>query len=93
MTVGVGASIALNMLSSISVVLLNKLVYVRYGFPSMTLTLVHFAVTSLALHCCARLGVFSPKSLPLRDLLPLSASFRGFVVLTNPCCHEGAAYD
>ena len=81
--VRVSASIALNLVSAISIVFLNKLLYVRHGFPSMTLTLLHFAITSLGLQICAWLDVFSPKRLLLKQILPLSASFCGFVVFTN----------
>lgn len=38
----------LNYVSSISIVFLNKLAY-QNGFPSMTLTLVHFLTTFLGL--------------------------------------------
>ena len=79
----VSASIALNLVSAISIVFLNKLLYVRHGFPSMTLTLLHFAITSLGLQICAWMDVFSPKRLVLKQIIPLSASFCGFVVFTN----------
>ena len=79
----VGVSIAVNLASAISIVFLNKLIYIRHGFPSMTLTLVHFLITSLGLQVCAWLDIFSPKRLTLKKILPLSASFCGFVVLTN----------
>lgn len=79
----VGVSIVLNLTSAISIVFLNKLIYIRYGFPSMTLTLTHFIVTSIGLLLCAKLDIFSPKSLSLLKVLPLSASFCGFVVFTN----------
>lgn len=79
----VSASILLNLVSAISIVFLNKLLYVRHGFPSMTLTLLHFAMTSLGLQICAWMDVFSPKRLVLKQVLPLSASFCGFVVFTN----------
>ena len=79
----VGVSIALNLASAISIVFINKLIYIRYGFPSMTLTLTHFTITSLGLVLCAKLDIFSPKRLSLLKVLPLSASFCGFVVFTN----------
>ena len=79
----VGASIALNLASAISIVFLNKMIYIRYSFPSMTLTLIHFIVTSLGLQGCAWLDIFSPKRLSIWKILPLSASFCGFVVFTN----------
>ena len=81
--VRVGLSIALNLVSAISIVFVNKLVYVRYGFPSMTLTLVHFLMTSFGLQLCAWLNIFHPKRLSLKKIVPLSASFCGFVVFTN----------
>ena len=73
----------LNLTSAISIVFLNKLIYIRYGFPSMTLTLTHFIVTSLGLLLCAKLNLFSPKRLSILKILPLSVSFCGFVVFTN----------
>lgn len=79
----VSLSIALNLVSAISIVFVNKLVYVQYGFPSMTLTLVHFLMTSLGLQLCAWFNIFHPKGLALKKILPLSASFCGFVVFTN----------
>ena len=49
----------------------------------MTLTLIHFTVTSLGLQICAWMDVFSPKRLLIKRTLPLAASFCGFVVFTN----------
>ena len=76
-------ALCLNLASAIGVVFLNKLVYVRYNFPSMTLTLSHFLVTSFGLQTFAWLGVFKPKRLAVLKVAPLSASFCGFVVFTN----------
>ena len=72
-----------NIVSAISIVFLNKAIYVSYSFPSMTLTLVHFVITSLALQFCAWLDVFAPKRVALTSVLPLACSFCGFVVFTN----------
>ncbi len=79
----VGVNIALNLVSAISIVFLNKSIFVSYGFPSMTLTLVHFVMTSLGLQICVWFNVFSPKRLFVFKILPLAVSFCGFVVLTN----------
>ena len=76
-------AVFLNIFSSIGIILVNKMIYVRYHFPSVTLTLVHFVVTSLCLQLCASLHVFAPKSVPVVKVLPLAASFCGFVVFTN----------
>ncbi|GAB1609722.1 solute carrier family 35 member E3-like isoform X3 [Argonauta hians] len=75
--------LALNLVCSILIVLLNKLIYMNYAFPNMTLTCIHFLVTSIGLFICQHLNVFQPKRLPLLDLLPLAASFCGYVVFTN----------
>ncbi|XP_009461527.1 PREDICTED: solute carrier family 35 member E3, partial [Nipponia nippon] len=65
------------------IVFLNKWLYVRLGFPNLSLTLVHFAITWLGLYLCQALGAFSPKSLQPSQVLPLALSFCGFVVFTN----------
>nr|XP_033808027.1 solute carrier family 35 member E3-like [Geotrypetes seraphini] len=79
----IAAAMAVNLLSSICIVFLNKWLYVRYAFPSMTLTLVHFVVTWLGLCACLHFRAFAPKSLRLAQMLPLALSFCGFVVFTN----------
>lgn len=81
--VAIVLGLGLNLVSAIGIVMINKLIYVRYHFPSMSLTLVHFIMTSLCLQICVWLNVFNPKRLPVFRVLPLSASFCGFVVFTN----------
>lgn len=76
-------ALGLNLVSAIGIVFLNKLIYVRYQFPSMSLTLTHFVATSAILHLCVLLKGFTPKKLNLLKVAPLSLSFCGFVVLTN----------
>ncbi len=63
--------------------MLNKLIYVQQQFPNVTLTLVHFVMTSIALKICVWFNIFQPKALSLKQVFPLSASFCGFVVFTN----------
>eukprot|EP00112_Aurelia_sp_Birch-Aquarium-sp1_P004884 Seg1551.4 transcript_id=Seg1551.4/GoldUCD/mRNA.D3Y31 product="Solute carrier family 35 member E3" protein_id=Seg1551.4/GoldUCD/D3Y31 len=72
-----------NLLSSICIVFVNKWIYVHYNFPNMTLTCLHFVVTTLGLQICSFFNMFNPKSLPIKNMVPLSLSFCGFVVLTN----------
>ncbi|XP_053321517.1 solute carrier family 35 member E3 [Spea bombifrons] len=79
----IAAGLLVNLLSSICIVFVNKWIYVHYGFPNMSLTLVHFVVTWLGLYICQRLGVFCPKRLPASKVLLLALSFCGFVVFTN----------
>lgn len=73
----------LNIVLSISIVLLNKTVYTYYGFPNMTMTCIHFIFTSVGMFICRFLGVFTPKTLPLMNMIPVALTFCGFVVLTN----------
>ena len=76
--------ILLNIASAVGIVMANKLVFTRYHFTFGTvLTVIHFLVTSIALSLLARLGFFHPKPLPVTAVIPLAASFCGFVVLTN----------
>lgn len=73
----------LNIALSISIVLLNKLVYTYFFFPNMTLTLIHFIFTSIGMFVCRLLGIFTVKAMPLSKMIPISITFCGFVVLTN----------
>ncbi|XP_060759534.1 solute carrier family 35 member E3 isoform X2 [Neoarius graeffei] len=77
------AGLLVNLLSSICIVFMNKWIYVHYGFPNMTLTLVHFVVTWLGLFVCQQMDIFSPKRLRASSILLLALSFCGFVVFTN----------
>ncbi|XP_068162740.1 solute carrier family 35 member E3 [Antennarius striatus] len=79
----IAAGLLVNLLSSICIVFLNKWIYVRYGFPNMTLTLVHFLITWLGLFLCHQMDVFTPKRLQVRRIVWLALSFCGFVVFTN----------
>ena len=75
--------LVLNICCSITIVLLNKWIYTHYAFPNITLTCIHFVVTTLGLLICKNLNLFQPKSLPFMHMLPLALSFCGFVVFTN----------
>ncbi|XP_029969119.1 solute carrier family 35 member E3 [Salarias fasciatus] len=77
------AGLLVNLLASICIVFINKWIYVRYRFPNLSLTLIHFLLTWLGIWVCRRLDAFSPKSLPARRVLGLALSFCGFVVFTN----------
>lgn len=77
------AGLLANLLSSICIVFINKWIYVHYGFPNMTLTLIHFVVTWLGLYMCQKMDMFSPKSLRPSKIILLALSFCGFVVFTN----------
>jgi solute carrier family 35 protein E3 len=72
-----------NVVLSISIILLNKAVYTHVHFPNMTLTFVHFVFTTIGMVICRAIGLFTFKPLPLRQMMPLSLTFCGFVVLTN----------
>ncbi|KAJ4454447.1 putative Solute carrier family 35 member E3 [Paratrimastix pyriformis] len=71
-----------NILSSVSIVLVNKFVLREFHFGT-TLTFFHFVVTFIGLLICASFGLFEVKKIPIVRLLPLCFSFLGFVVLNN----------
>ncbi|XP_041348938.1 solute carrier family 35 member E3-like [Gigantopelta aegis] len=73
----------INICSSIVIVLLNKWLYSNYGFPNMSLTCIHFVITTFGLLLCKMGNLFQPKSLPFFQMLPLALTFCGFVVFTN----------
>jgi len=79
----VSVCLAINIVLSISIILLNKAVYTHVHFPNMTLTCIHFVCTTIGMVVCRCLGLFSFKSLPLQHMVPISLTFCGFVVLTN----------
>uniref|UniRef100_H2ZBQ3 Sugar phosphate transporter domain-containing protein n=1 Tax=Ciona savignyi TaxID=51511 RepID=H2ZBQ3_CIOSA len=79
----IAAVLLLNLMCSTCIVFLNKWLYTKMKFPNMTLTCFHFIATSTGLYVCQRANVFSPKRLPLLDIVPLSITFCGFVVFTN----------
>jgi len=49
----------------------------------MALTCLHFIFTFIGLIICEKCGVFKIKKVPIIKMLPMAASFCGFVVLTN----------
>uniref|UniRef100_UPI00358FB6E4 solute carrier family 35 member E3-like isoform X3 n=1 Tax=Myxine glutinosa TaxID=7769 RepID=UPI00358FB6E4 len=76
-------AMCVNFVSSISVVFLNKWLFEHHSFPSLSLTLVHFALTWLGLAICCHFRWFSARRLPPSSLALLALSFCGFVVFTN----------
>ncbi|KAJ3114882.1 hypothetical protein HK098_007133 [Nowakowskiella sp. JEL0407] len=74
----------LNIVSSVGIVMANKWAMQVHGFKfGTTLTMLHFVVTFVGLEICARFGMFERKQLRVKDILGLSSTFCGFVVLTN----------
>ena len=76
-------AVIFNITVSISIVLINKWLYLHVGFPNITLTLMHFISTFICLHICQMFGVFVVKRVPISSMIPLALCFCGFVVLTN----------
>jgi solute carrier family 35, member E3 len=79
----IGFGMLINLVSSVSIIQINKYIYTNYGYPNMALTLIHFIITFLGLVFCNLVGVFKVKKVPLKKMLPMSLTFCGFVVLTN----------
>jgi len=75
---------AINVSSSISIVMVNKAVFNLYGFQfGTTLTFFHFIATAIGVHLCALFKVFEVKKVDIAQVLPLVFTFIGFVVFTN----------
>ena len=75
---------AVNMTSSVLIVLCNKVLFKSYHFNyPLTLTLVHFIFTIAGVSACRRAGLVDPVSISRTAILPLSCAYVGFVVLTN----------
>jgi solute carrier family 35 protein E3 len=74
----------LNASSSISIVFANKYLFEYYDFAYGTfLTFLHFVTTYIGLEISCFFGLFERKGCDLMKILPLCATFCGFVVLTN----------
>jgi solute carrier family 35 protein E3 len=76
-------TVNVNMISSIAIVLINKHIFVNFGFPNITLTFIHFLVTFIGLIICLQFDIFRFKRLPIAKMIPLSITYCGFVVFTN----------
>jgi solute carrier family 35 protein E3 len=78
------AAMALNFCTSVGIITVNKYVFKYYGFNYSTLlTGIHFIFTFVGLILCAAIGLFTPKSVPIRHIIQLSLVFTGFVVFNN----------
>lgn len=74
----------LNIAAATGIVFANKAVLSVYGFEFTTaLTLLHTLTTVLGMTIFCHLGLFSPKSVPTLQVLPLAAAYVGYVVLNN----------
>lgn len=74
----------LNIASAVGIVLINKYIYSHFKFPhGIVLTFYHFLLTGLGLQVLAGLKMFAVKRVNILQILPLSASFCSYVVLTN----------
>lgn len=80
----ISIGLILNVFSTIWLNELNKILSDLFEFPKLTLTCYHFIITFLGLivlsRCCCS---FKLAILPLDQMLPMSLSFCGFVVLSH----------
>ncbi|KPI85964.1 hypothetical protein ABL78_4966 [Leptomonas seymouri] len=79
-------SLLLNISSSIGVIVINKkLVFMEADFKfSTVLTIIHFIVTFAGcLFFAYVLRLFTPKELSIRQVMPISCAFCGYVVFNN----------
>ena len=74
---------AVNILSSIGIIFLNKYIFSHCQIKTMTLTAIQMLFTSLGLIISLKMNTFVKKSAPLTKVLPLAIAFCAFVVFTN----------
>lgn len=75
---------AFNFISSVSIITINKIVFKSYEYNYSTwLTCLHFITTFIGLYICSVFGAFTIKYVRIREILPLSLTFVGFVVFNN----------
>lgn len=84
-TVQVLSSLALNVVSSVGVIFINKrLVFMAAEFSFGTaLTIIHFIVTFMGCLMFARARYFEPKKLEVSRVLSISLAFCGYVAFNN----------
>jgi solute carrier family 35 protein E3 len=84
-TLRVFFSLALNVISSVGVIFINKrLVFNAAGFHFGTaLTVLHFLITAVGCYTFAKTGFFELKKLPWSKVLSISLAFCGYVVFNN----------
>lgn len=80
--------ICANMLTNVSIVMVNKTVFDTYGFHYPTLlTATHFGMTGLCLHLAASFGLFERKPVSWGAIMPLSLSYALCTPLSNLSLH------
>eukprot|EP01121_Diplochlamys_sp_Union-15-3_P019263 TRINITY_DN721_c0_g1_i2.p1 TRINITY_DN721_c0_g1~~TRINITY_DN721_c0_g1_i2.p1 ORF type:complete len:177 (-),score=3.16 TRINITY_DN721_c0_g1_i2:40-525(-) len=77
-------SLGINLVCSIGIIFVNKLVFFHYKFPyGISLTALHFITTAIGMFICANLKLFEIKWIHFMSVLKLSLAFCLFVVLNN----------
>ena len=80
---------AFNFLSSTGIIFTNKYLAKNYNFKfSVLLTGCHFVITYLGVLLCKRFGMYKPKVLSHKEVLPITMAFVGFVVFNNLSLQE-----
>jgi solute carrier family 35, member E3 len=74
---------SINIVSSISIIQVNKHIYINYGISNLALTCLQFAITSVCLFICNKFRMFKTIKIPIFIMAKMALAFCGFVVLTN----------
>ena len=73
-----------NILSAVSIVLVNKWIFKYKNFPKITLACIHLLFMAVLLELSLRLQIFKFKSnFSAKKLIPLSVSFSGSLAMAN----------
>ena len=75
--------ISFKVITSLVIITLKKFIYVKYQFPNMLLTCIHFLFTWIGCVILTKFKVFEVKKVPIIKMVPMALSFCGFVLLNN----------
>ena len=79
-----GLYLLMNILSGTGIVFANKAVFTLFHFHFIyALTFTHAAITAVGMQLFCSMGLFEPKRLPVLHVLPLAATFVGYIVFWN----------
>ncbi len=79
----IGIGLAVNLISSVGIIQINKYIYTKMSFSNMCLTCIHFVITLICLIILCWLGVFNFVQVNIKKMLPMSCVFCASVLLTN----------
>lgn len=72
-----------NILSAVTIIFLNKYIFINCRIQTMTLTAIQMGVTWIGLLFFWQLGILNVRSVRLQHMVPVAVVFCGFIVFSN----------